>query len=33
MHSRYTLHPLPQGAFSIHINGDHDHVSKVNFYF
>ena len=28
MRSRNPVCPLPQGAYSAHINGDHNHVSK-----
>ena len=32
MRSRNTLYPLLQGAFSVHINGDHNHVSSYKSY-
>ena len=32
MHSRNPAYPLPQGAFSVHINGDHNHVSRYKSY-
>ena len=28
MRSRNPIYPFPQGAFSVNINGDHNHVSK-----
>ena len=30
--SRNPVYPLPQGAFSVHINDDHNHVSRYKFY-
>ena len=32
MRSRNPVYPLPQGAFSVHINGDHNHVSRYKSY-
>ena len=32
MRSRNTLYPLPQGVFSVHINGDRNHVSSYKSY-
>ena len=32
MRSRNPIYPLPQGAFSVHINGDHNHVSRYKSY-
>ena len=32
MLSRYPIYPLPQRAFSVHINGNHNHVSRYKSY-
>ena len=32
MRSRNPVYPLPKGAFSVHINGDHNHVSRYKSY-
>ena len=32
MRSRNPEYPLPQGFFSVHINGDHSHVSRCKSY-
>ena len=32
MRSRNLVYPLPQGAFSVHINGDHNRVSRYKCY-
>ena len=32
MRSRNPVYPLPQGAFSVHINGDHNHASRYKSY-
>ena len=32
MRSHTPVYPLPQRAFSVHINGDHNHVSRYEFY-
>ena len=31
MSSRNPVYPLPQGAFSVHINGDHNQVSRYKY--
>ena len=33
MRSCNPIYPLPEGAFSVHINGDNNHVSRYKFYF
>ena len=33
MRSCNLVYPLPQGAFSMHINGDHNHISRYKSYF
>ena len=32
MRSRNPIYPLPQGAFSVHINGDHNDVFRYKSY-
>ena len=32
MRSRNPVYPLPQGAFSVHINGDHNHFFRYKSY-
>ena len=32
IHSRNPVYPLPQGALSVHINGDNNHVYRYNYY-